>query len=148
VPDSRDHIDVVDNWMKQAANGLSSTELLRLFEKAMNAICERAYLTLGDVTLTAIVDRVLYNAAKEFPLFESVEPGTRGVALRELPKLENSGNEVELKEGIRFVLVEFFVVIGNLTGEILTPGLHSELSRVVFEDAEPGGGESEREAER
>ena len=41
-------------------------------------------------------------------------------------------HDSELVEGIRFVLVEFLTVLGNLTAEILTPELHSELSNVVL----------------
>ena len=133
MPGAVDHASIVNHWMKQAANGLTSGQLLLLFEAAIAALCQRAYLTLGDVTLTAVVDRVMYNAAEEFPLFESLEPGTRGVNCRALLESMSGGNEVELTEGMRFVLVEFLTVIGNLTAEILTPALHSELSNVVLE---------------
>jgi hypothetical protein len=38
----------------------------------------------------------------------------------------------ELVAGIRFVLVEFLTVLGNLTAEILTSELHAELSNIVL----------------
>jgi hypothetical protein len=38
---------------------------------------------------------------------------------------------IELREAIRFVLVELLTVLGNLTAEILTPALHAEISRVA-----------------
>jgi hypothetical protein len=142
VPDSYDHLEVVNHWMNQAAKDLSSAQLLGVFEQAMNALCQRAYLTLGDVTLTAIVDRVLYNAAEKFPLFEALEQGARGVSCDRLRNRSFSENETDLTEGIRFVLVEFLVVVGNLTAEVLTPGLHTELCKVVFSDPASGGSES------
>jgi hypothetical protein len=142
VAETHDHLEVVDQWMDQTANGLSSVQLLRLFEQAMSALCQRAYLTLGDVTLTAIVDRVLYNAAKKFPSFESLDQGTRGVNCQRLLGRSPSEYETDLPEGIRFVLVEFLVVVGNLTAEVLTPALHAELSKVVFSDPGSDGSES------
>jgi hypothetical protein len=142
VSDAHDHLDVVNHWLAQTAHGLSSHQLLHLFDQAMAALCQRAYLTLGEVTLTAIVDRVLYNAAEKFALFESLEPAARGVNCQGLLERLNAGNEGDLPEGIRFVLVEFLTVIGNLTAEILTPALHSALSKVVFKDTESGGNEA------
>jgi hypothetical protein len=40
-------------------------------------------------------------------------------------------------EGIRFVLVEFLTVLGNLTAGILTAELHAELSHVEPTNAVP-----------
>jgi hypothetical protein len=142
VPDSYDHSEAVNRWMNQAAKGLSSAQLLRVFEQAMSALCQRAYLTLGDVTLTAIVDRVLYNAAEHFPLLEALEQGTRGVNCHRLLNRSFNENDTDLAEGIRFVLVEFLLVVGNLTAEVLTPALHTELCKVVFNDPKSGGSES------
>jgi hypothetical protein len=142
VPDRYDHLEVVNHWMEQAANGLSSAQVLSLFEQAMGALCQRAYLTLGDVTLTAIVDRVLYNAAEKFPLFEVLEPGTRGINCDKLHNRSFNKDNTDLVEGIRFVLAEFLVVVGNLTADVLTPALHSELCKVAFNDPRSGGSES------
>jgi len=111
---------------------LSPELMLQLFETALGTLWRRSQVTLGDVTLTAIVDRVLYNASEEFPFFSSlkIEPtGVRSQALRDRAK---SLNYAELLEGIRFVLVEFLTVLGNLTAEILTPELHANLSKVAL----------------
>jgi hypothetical protein len=111
---------------------LSPEVLLQLFERALGALWARTTTTLGEVTLTAIAERVLYNASEKYPLFSSleVEP-TGGIQCRELRARIGSVRVSELKEGVRFVLVEFLSVLGNLTAEILTPELHSELSNVV-----------------
>ena len=96
----------------------------------------RTTTTLGDVTLTAIAERVLYNAAQAFPLFASlkVEPSV-GVPFRELRERLGSVPDAELIAGSRFVLVQFLTVLGNLTAEILTPELHAALSGVVLPEA-------------
>ncbi len=92
--------------------------------------------TLGEVTLTAIAGRVLHNASEQFPLFSSLKverpTGLHFGALRERIR---AGDDSGLREGSRFVLVEFLTVLGNLTAEILTPELHAELSKVALPEA-------------
>ncbi len=138
MSDATDHSKHVASWMKEAANGLPPEQLLQLFEQAMGALWNRAHRTLGDVTLSAIMDRVLYNAAERFPFFQSLSVDPNGIDFQELRERENVFDDSDLAEAIRFVIVEFLVVIGNLTGDILTPALHSELSRVTPDDSASG----------
>ena len=102
------HAACVDAWLERHGKGLSPEALLRLFEAALGALWARTATTLGDVTLTAIGDRVLYNASEAFPLFSSlkVEPAG-GIAFSELKERISSAQDGELVAGIRFVLVEF-----------------------------------------
>ena len=102
------------------------------------ALWNQAYLTLGEITLTAIVDRVLYDAAERFPPFESLKVEATGIDCRELRDKPEVWDDRDLAEGIRFVLIEFLIVIGNLTAEILTPALHAELSKVKLDDPARG----------
>ena len=112
--------------------------LLRLIEAALGALWARTQTTLGEVTLTAIAERVLHNTSEKFPLFSSlkVEP-TGGIPFRDLRERITSADDSGLREAIRFVLVEFLTVLGNLTAEILTPELHSELTNFAL--PEPSG---------
>jgi hypothetical protein len=112
---------------------------LRLFETALGALWDRTQTTLGEVTLTAIAERVLSKASEKFPLLSTlkVEP-TEGIRCRELRKGIGSVPSSVLLEGVRYVLVEFLTVLGNLTAEILTPELHSELSQVARPKAARG----------
>ncbi len=140
MSDAHDHSNHVNKWMTQAAaQDLSSEQLLQLFEQAMDALWNRAHLTLGDVTLTAIMDRVLYNASERFVPFESLKVEHSGIDCRELRNRGEILNGGDLREAVRFVVVEFLVVIGNLTGELLTPALHSELSKITPKDSVAGG---------
>lgn len=127
--------------MTQSAEGLSSDELLQLFEQAMAALWNRAHRTLGDVTLGAITDRVLYSASERFAPFESLKVEANGIDFRQLRE-RGVFDADDLAEGIRFVLVEFLAVIGNLTGEILTPALHLELSKVALNNSAKDKGKS------
>jgi hypothetical protein len=131
MPDEANHAACVDAWLETTK--ASSPELmLQLFETALGALWRRTEVTLGDVTLTAIVDRVLYNAAEKFPVFSSLKVEPTGVRCQELRERAHSLHDAELREAIRFVLVEFLTVLGNLTAEILTPELHANLSKVAL----------------
>jgi hypothetical protein len=61
--DEADHVGHVDAWLDGAAKTLTSAQLITLFEQALGALWRRTEVTLGEVTLTAIVDRVLYTAS-------------------------------------------------------------------------------------
>ena len=131
MSDAVDHSHYVDTWMERAGKDLSQGQLLKLFQQATTALWNRAHLTLGAVTLTAIMDRVLYNASEKFPPFGLLKMEAHGIDCQELLKRGEVYNDRKLREGIRFVVLELLVVIGNLTGELLTPALHSELSKVM-----------------
>ncbi|MET0413386.1 MAG: hypothetical protein ABW217_18910 [Polyangiaceae bacterium] len=137
MPEASDHAQRVDAWLGATTPGASPDELRDLLERALNALWRRTKVTLGEVTLIAIVDRVLYNAGEKYPFFSSisVEPsfGFRCEGLRERTDVQGSA----LIAGSRFVLVELLTVLGNLTADILTPELHDELARV--HRADPGG---------
>jgi len=135
VNDEIDHASVVDGLLTPATKGLPAARLLRLFETALDALWKRTQLTLGDVTLTAIVDRVLYNAAEKLPALAVLTIGADArIHWEELQQRADALQPEALVEGIRFTLLEFLTVIGNLTAEILTPDLHAELARLAQEN--------------
>jgi hypothetical protein len=123
-------------WIEGAAKDTHATGLVALFERAIGAMWRRAQVTLGDVTLAAIVERVLYTASMRFPTLTGLEVETTGVRFEALRARIDKLDEHELVSGIQFTLVEFLTVLGHLTAEILTPALHAELSRVTLEAAD------------
>jgi hypothetical protein len=137
VFDEGHHAVFVDAWFKRRAKDRTPEILLRLFEVALAALWAGTKTTLGEVTLTAIAERVLYDTAGKFPLLASleVEPAS-GIQVRGLRQQIASVDSSELQSGIRFVLVEFLTVLGNLTAEVLTPELHAGLESVAVPKAE------------
>ncbi len=123
-----EHQVVVNAWLRRTAKGHSVDSLLQAFEDACAALWQRSQTTLGDVTLAAIAERVLHVAAEQFPMLASLKIEASGVSCKELRSHSNRGCE-ELSDAIRFVLVEFLTVLGDLTADVLTPALHAELSR-------------------
>jgi hypothetical protein len=127
--EANDHSVCVDAWVERAAEGLPPAGLVRRFEQAFGALWRRARVTLGEVTLGAIVDRVLYSASERHPILATLRLESTGLRCEELAGRADGLPRAELAEGIRFVLTEFLTVLGNLTAEILTPALHAELSK-------------------
>lgn len=125
------HAAAVDDWLERTADGLPPELLFVLFERGFSAIWRRLSTTLGEVTLAAIADRVLYNAAERFPLVRGLTVDTDGnVRYRDVSPLLGASQRSDLLAAFRFVLVEFLSVIGNLTAEILSEALHAELWNV------------------
>jgi hypothetical protein len=134
MADDSVHIEYVRAWMKPASR-VSPDQLAELFEKAVSALWRRTHSALGDITVAAIVDRVLYNATEKYPILDSLKLGANGVHFAEFRERVGSLHDGELREAIQYVLVELLTVVGNLTAEILTPALHSELSSVSLKDS-------------
>lgn len=111
--------------------------LIPAFETAFTAVWKRASHTLGEVTLHAIVDRVLYVAAEQYPFFSTLQFGHDGLHSKVFRERISTVSEADLEAGVRFALLEFITVLGSLTAEILTPALHAELARVAIEDPHP-----------
>jgi hypothetical protein len=138
VPDKSDHRARVEAWLDRAAKEARPEQLLEAFERAFGAIWRRSRVTLGDVTLMAILDRVLYTAAERYPLLSPLEVDESGLRSDKFRQRAGGLRPDDLVDGIRFILVEFLTVLGNLTADVLTPALHSELAKVAAGAAAPG----------
>jgi hypothetical protein len=136
VPERAHHAACVDACLERSGKDPPPEVLLRFLEVALGALWARTTTTLGEVTLTAIAERVLHTASETFPIFSSlkVEP-SGGIPFREFRQRLSSVHDSGLTQGIRFVLVEFLTVLGHLTAEVLTPELHAELLNVALPGA-------------
>ena len=125
-----DHGAQVSAWLERVGEDLTPDHFLDVFESGFGALWTRSHRTLGAVTIAAIVDRVLYTSAERFPILASLELDAAGLTTR---KLREGGDLTsdQLSRAICFLMVEFLTVLGNLTGDILTPALHAELAAVA-----------------
>jgi len=133
--DAREHSACVDEWMARAASRVPSERLLGVFDLGFATLWSRAHQTLGDVTLMAIVDRVLYIAIEQYPFLSALKVDPTGLRCQELQQRAGSVHRDQLAAAVRFVLVEFLTVLGSLTAEILSPALHAELLKVAPAEA-------------
>ena len=123
------HEAVVEAWLRSSVPAGRELDAL---QRALDALWQRARATLGEVTLTAIAERALYDAAERYPAFSSIDVDTNGIRCDKLRPGAVSMTADELREATNFVLVTLLTVLGNLTGEILTPALHDALARVTM----------------
>jgi hypothetical protein len=137
-PNEPDHAACVDAWLEGACKGAPPAQLVTLFERALAALWRRAEVTLGEVTLTAIVDRVLYTASETHPFLSTLKIEKAGISFDVFR--EQGAQQANLGGAVRLVLVEFLTVLGHLTDEILTPALHAELSKVALLGPSATGG--------
>lgn len=123
-----DHAVIVDAWLARSAQA-SPGDLLLLFDAALGTLWRRTRSVLGEITMTAIFDRVLHNASERFAFCGLLEVGPLdGVRTQRLLERADSIDGPELRRSMRHVLVEFLTVLGNLTAQILTPALHTALT--------------------
>lgn len=121
-----EHEGAVTTWFERAVQDRSVESLIKAFEDTFAALWQRSHLTLGEVTLTAIVERVIHTATEQYPFLTSVKVGATGLSCESL-RSQAGLRQDQVSAAIRFVLVEFLTVLGNLTAQILTPALHAEL---------------------
>lgn len=127
------HRQVVAAFLTPARAG-SNEALFDRFERGFAAVWARTEVTLGNVTLTAIAERVLHTTAERHGWFGalSIEPG--GLDSRALRERLATLPRAELERGVEELLSELLIVLGSLTAEILTPALHAALTKVAIGD--------------
>jgi len=128
-----DHATFIEGWMAKAgAPSLPPTALVTLCDEALGTIWQRARLPLGDITLDAIANRVVQIAREKYPFLAGLRRDSTGISFKELGTQKDPPVQTAvLREGLCFFLIEFLNVIGTVTGEILTPGLRAEISKLI-----------------
>mgnify|MGYP000953545481 CR=1 FL=1 len=125
-----EHQTFVEAWVSTVAKNATAEELVALFAEALEALWRRAHVTLGEVTLAAIVDRVVVDAGERHPIVTRVTIGATGPRLDDVLEEARGLAPDELTAAFGQLISEFLTVLGNLTAEILTPALHDTLSRI------------------
>lgn len=138
------NLTYVTSWIERTAHGLSSEEHVQLFEMSLAAMWKRSQRPLGDVTVAAIMDRVVDAAVERFPVLAGLRVEASGVSCLELHARASEADGAQLLEAMRFVLVEYLTVLGNLTADIFTPALHAELSAVAIGTARVASADGKR----
>ncbi len=140
MPERNAHREIVKTWRDGWAEDLSQHALVDLYDRALDALWRRSHRSLGEVTLMAIVDRVLHDGTERFPHLAVLKVETSGVHLGPLRPTMTDFDPALLDESLTFLVVELLRVLGALTGEILTPGLHAELLKVRVRQVDEKGG--------
>jgi hypothetical protein len=125
------HAAQVDAWLGKTAKGLPADRLVTLFGEAIHAIHKRTLMTLSEVTLNAILDRVLYQSQKKFPILSGLKMDSlEGVSLSGIMSESNGLEPARVTTAFRFFVIELLTILENLTAGILTEPLYKELANV------------------
>lgn len=127
----------VDAWLERVGSRIPADVLLSAFDQAMAALWARAQPLLGEITLEAIADRVLYNSVEQHSFLFPLKLEHTGLSSAALAQRISTIDAGRLREGLRFFLIEFLTVVGSLTGEILSSPLQAELLQLPRSEA-PG----------
>src|SRR5207247_5134373 len=100
-PDEASHAAHVEAWLDVAAKNLPPAQLVTLFERALDALWQRVHFTLGEVTLTAIVDRVLYTASEKYPFLSTLKVEGSEIRFGEFSKQGAVQHDRHLPEAVR-----------------------------------------------
>ena len=127
---SKSHTLQVEAWMAQTIPGLTSEQLISLFSEAIRVLQKRTLITLSEVTLNAVFDRVLHQSQMEFPLLSEVKIDSKGLSFDGIP---DHHKPAEITEAFLFFLIELMTILENLTAGILTKPLYKELFGITGE---------------
>lgn len=129
-----DHHACLKPWL-DVAGGLDSTERgVGVFVVGFNAVWQRAQLTLGEVTVTAVVERVIHSAAEQHPVLSLLTPTKTGI---DAHKLVGAADSQAIDAAFSLVLLELLTVLSALTADVLAPALHEALAAALPPEGVP-----------
>ncbi len=116
----------IDAWLEEAAKGLPAQRLASLFGNALKAFSKKASRTLNKVTLMAIVDRVVYQSRDRYPLLGKLKIDSNGISIEQFKSQFEQADPVELTKAFRYLFLELFNILGDLTADIVTTSLQNQ----------------------
>lgn len=135
IPPSDAHSAFVQTWENNTNTGLSKVNRARLFEQAIHAVEKRSCLTLSNITLLVILDRVLHNCTDIYPMLSEVSLDAHSLNFQKLQNLDDHELD-DFIEALRYLLIELLRVLARITADILTIPLHNELLKVTWNEPE------------
>lgn len=127
-------VEQVEVWKRNNGN-LSSADLTLTFIKAIQAVRGRTLLTLSNVTVTAVIDRTLFECKEKYPALAEISNDSKGLNFQ---KFESQLYDVTLEDrqnALQELLIEILEVFSEITANILTKYLIQELMAVTHESS-------------
>jgi len=128
-PENAKTVQQIEQWMATHLEGLPSDQVISCLLDAIEAVLTRTLATLSEVTLNAVLDRVLLQvqAKQTKPIKLSIKnfKFERQELTNEMAKRPD-----EVIAALRCFLIELFSIINNLTAGILSELLYQELRKM------------------
>lgn len=135
VEQTNPHKEIVHLWEEKNLQGPGPEQVIKIYGSAILAVEQRCLDTLSSVTVQVVLDRVLHEGLENYSLLSTITIGPKGLNLSGLNHKNENYKLEEITESLRYLLIEFLTVIGNITSEVLTTPLHKELMEVTHESA-------------
>lgn len=126
------HIKMVEAWMKKNS-ALSDPELTQLLINGILAIRSKSLATLSNVTVTAVIDRILLECQEHFSVLSQITNDSKGLNFKDFSSKLMDFKPSETQEALKEFLLELLEVFGNITADILTISLHKDLMTVTHQ---------------
>ena len=126
------HLKQIEAWKKKNSN-LSEKELPQLFINGIVAIHRKSLMTLSNVTVTAVVDRILHECQERFPALDTITNNSSGLHFKTFSDQIITEKPKDIQVALQEFLLELLEVFGKITAGILTKKLHQELMTVTIQ---------------
>lgn len=118
----------VNAWMASVPAS-PPAEVIAAFEHGLKALWHCARPAIEAPALNMMVTELLRDGAMRFPALAYASVGAAGIRVDELLAQARPEDAQQLREGTRYVLLQFINIVGHMTGGSLTPAL-----RLALED--------------
>lgn len=123
----------IDAWLEQATRDLPSKKIVAVFSHVLKSLSRKASRSLNQLTLMAIVNRVLYQCKDKFPLLQELKVDSNGINFDQNQYQLEQADPDELKESFRYLFIELLSVLGDLTADVITSELEDN-SEAIFSE--------------
>lgn len=120
----------VEEW-KRKNSGLSSIEMTLSLIRAIQAIRQRTLSTLSNVTVSAVIDRTLFQCKEKYPVLAEITNETEGLNFQKFENQLYDSSLEDRQDALQEFLIELLEVFGKITANILTKYLIQELMSVT-----------------
>lgn len=120
---------------KNKFKDLPKDQMVELFVHAINAIRFRSQATLSNITVSAVVDRTLYECKEKYPLLATVGSKSGEFNFKDFLGQASKVNNQDLIDSLEYLMIELLDVFGSITAEILTKYLHQELMNISYQNS-------------
>jgi len=131
------HVKQVEAW-KRLNGGVSAKELPQLFINGILAIRRKSLVTLSNITVTAVIDRILLECKERYPVLSAITSDSEGLHFNKFYDHMMDLKPEEVQEALQELLIELLDVFGKITADILTKNLHQELMTVTAQPSLKG----------
>jgi hypothetical protein len=131
------HTAFVTAWLAEATADLTPAQVLDLAEEGLNRLWRRVNLSIGVLTLQAILDRAIFVSADLWPPIGRIRVDATGVHCRDLRQDATDEHAAAMIAGFQGLFVNLLTILSDLTADMLTEALYQTISPFTTTGPDP-----------